>query len=320
MFPRQGGVALITAVLISAIITLMVFAMVEQQVVDARRASNMTQRYQAYMFAEWAEGWAKRILSQDAKSNSVDHKLEEWTQVVPPFEVDRGLIGGSIIDRNGCFNLNNLVKAGVAQNAELQRYKRLLLALEMDTGLADATVDWLDKDNQPTFPHGAESDYYARLEPPYAIANQTLVSSSELLAIKGYDMEIFTKLRPYVCALPKSSIVNINFSEIPVLMSMAPAVTSAVAEAIVQERDKPQQGLVSKKGFASIDDMLNGPSLNTLLTKTVKDQIKLRYGVSSNYFLLQTETSFDRSDMVVYSLLERSGTTIKTHFRAQGSY
>ncbi|MDH5183116.1 MAG: type II secretion system minor pseudopilin GspK [Gammaproteobacteria bacterium] len=322
MFPRQTGVALITVILISAIIILMVFAMTEQQVVDARRSSNMTERYQAYMFAEWAEGWAKRILLED--TNTTDHKQEDWTTVIPPFEVDGGFISGSITDRSGCFNLNNLVDAaGNPQPVDIERYKRLLAALELDSGLADATVDWLDKDSNLTFPHGAESDHYARLEPPYAIANQPFVSSSELLAVKGYDAEIFSKLGPYVCALPVSnSKINVNFAEIPVLMSMAPAISQAVAEAIVQERDKPQQGLVTKDGFASVDDMLNGPSLNSLLPATVKTDIKTRYGVVSSYFLLQTDTSFSRSDMVVYSLFERNSGSkkITTHFRAQGSY
>lgn len=324
MFPRQTGVALITAVLISAIITLMVFAMVEQQLVDARRASNVTQRYQAYMFAEWAEGWAKRILLEDAKNGALDHKREDWTTVIPPFEVDGGLISGSIVDRNGCFNLNNLVDAGVGQADDVERYKRLLLALDLDVGLADATVDWLDKDSQLSFPHGAESDYYARLEPPYAIANQELLSSSELMAIKGYNSEVMAQLIPHICALPKrvKSKVNVNFATAPVLMSMAPGLTEAIAEEIIEARDKPQQGLTTKNGFAKMQDMFDVPGLKNLLNAQsgLQAKIETAYGLSSNYFLLQTEASFDRSDMIVYSLLERGSNTIKTHFRAQGSY
>lgn len=322
MLYQQRGVALITVILISAIIILMVFAMTEQQVVDGRRASNISERYQAYMFAEWAEGWAKRILLEDGKNGALDHQLEEWTQVVPPFEVDGGFISGSITERNGCFNLNNLVDAGVGQAEDIVRYKRLLSALELDTGLADSVVDWLDADSQLTFPHGAESDYYARLEPPYAIANQGFVSSSELLAVKGYDTEIMDKLGPHVCALPVRSKINVNFASMEVLMSMATGIDRAMAEAIILERDKPQQGLVSNKGFANMQELYDVPGLKNLLTSQAGLQAKIEqgYGLASNYFLLQTGASFSRSDMVVYSLLERSSTTIKTLFRAQGSY
>jgi len=322
MYRQQTGVALITVILISAIIILMVFAMTEQQVVDGRRASNMSERYQAYMFSEWAEGWAKRIILEDAKNGSIDHKLEEWTQVVPPFEVDGGFISGSIVERNGCFNLNNLVDAGVAQPEDIARYKRLLAALELDTGLADVTVDWLDTDSQLSFPNGAESDYYARLEPPYAIANQLLVSSSELLAVKGYDMETMNKLRAHVCALPKRSKINVNFASIEVLMSMASGIDRAMAEVIIQGRDQPQNGLVTKKGFTNMQEMYDLPAMKSLLSSQAGLQAKIEqgYGLASDYFLLQTGASFSRSDMIVYSLLERSSTTIKTLYRAQGSY
>ena len=324
MRAQQGGVALITVILISAVIILMVFAMTEQQVVDARRSSNMNERYQAYLFAEWAEGWAKRVLLEDAKSGSVDNQQEDWTTVIPPFEVDGGFISGRIIERNGCFNLNTLVDAaGVAQPDDIDRYKRLLLALGLEIGLADSAVDWLDKDSQPSFPHGAESDYYARLEPAYAIANQAFVSSSELRAVKGYDAEVMEKLAPYVCALPANdSKINVNFAEAPVLMSMAAGVTQTLADDIIEARDQRQQGVVTKSGFASMQELYDVPGMKALLAAQsgLQTQLDAAYSVSSNYFLLQTDTSFSRADMVVYSLLERGSNTITTHFRAQGSY
>ena len=324
MRAQQGGVALITVILISAVIILMVFAMTEQQVVDARRSSNMNERYQAYLFAEWAEGWAKRVLLEDAKSGSVDNQQEDWTTVIPPFEVDGGFISGRIIERNGCFNLNTLVDAaGVAQPEDIDRYKRLLLALGLEIGLADAAVDWLDKDSQPSFPHGAESDYYARLDPAYAIANQAFVSSSELRAVKGYDAEVMEKLATYVCALPvHNSKINVNFAAPPVLMSMTAGVTQALAEEIIEARDQLQQGIATKSGFASMQELYDVPGMKALLAAQsgLQTQLDAAYSVSSNFFLLQTDTSFSRADMVVYSLLERGSNTITTHFRAQGSY
>ena len=324
MRAQQGGVALITVILISAVIILMVFAMTEQQVVDARRSSNMNERYQAYLFAEWAEGWAKRVLLEDAKSGSVDNQQEDWTTVIPPFEVDGGFISGRIIERNGCFNLNTLVDAtGVAQPDDIDRYKRLLLALGLEIGLADSAVDWLDKDSQPSFPHGAESDYYARLDPAYAIANQAFVSSSELRAVKGYDAEVMEKLATYVCALPvHNSKINVNFAAPPVLMSMTAGVTQALAEEIIEARDQLQQGIATKSGFASMQELYDVPGMKALLAAQsgLQTQLDAAYSVSSNYFLLQTDTSFSRADMVVYSLLERGSNTITTHFRAQGSY
>ena len=63
--------------------------------------------------------------------------------------------------------------------------QKALLALPgMTTAIADAILDWMDADRVPR-QAGAEDDYYATLNPPYAPRNGIPDSLEELLLIKG---------------------------------------------------------------------------------------------------------------------------------------
>lgn len=55
--------------------------------------------------------------------------------------------------------------------------------------LADALIDWRDKDDEIS-PRGAESSYYLQQEPAYRAKNGPLTSVEELLMIKGFDGRI----------------------------------------------------------------------------------------------------------------------------------
>lgn len=63
--------------------------------------------------------------------------------------------------------------------------RSLLMALPgMDEAVADAILDWLDEDDEAR-EFGAESAYYATLEPPYAAKNGPLDTVEELLRVRG---------------------------------------------------------------------------------------------------------------------------------------
>src|SRR5207247_6935404 len=108
----------------------------------------------------------------------------EWAKPQTlPFE-DYGEIHGNIEDLQGRFNLNNLVSAnGVIDQSMLIQFTNLLTALQMDTRWAGIIADWIDRDNAPNFPDGAEDSVYSLLTPQYFTANRPLLSTSELLQV-----------------------------------------------------------------------------------------------------------------------------------------
>ncbi len=59
----------------------------------------------------------------------------------------------------------------------------------MTLDLADSILDWLDEDDD-TREYGAESDYYATLQPPYKPPNGPMESIEQLLLVKGMTPQI----------------------------------------------------------------------------------------------------------------------------------
>jgi general secretion pathway protein K len=303
---RQRGVALITAMLVVALATTAAVAMVSRQQYDIRRTGNLLQAEQAYLYVLGVDDWAAQILRRDREDNNVDHTGEEWATILPPIPVDGGSVAGLIEERQGCFNLNDLVDKGVADAAAVERFRRLLTALSLDTELATVTVDWLDEDIQPAFPGGAEDDSYTQKESPYRTANAPFVSTSELRLLQGVDKEVYGTLAPHVCALPSRVPINVNTATAPVLMSLAQGISEADAEALIEGR--------GEEGYAASSDFLQS---NALSGREIADGL---IGVQSDYFVVTSQVTFGRISVSYQSMMQRIATgETRILRRAQGS-
>jgi len=311
---RQRGVALITAMLVVALATTAAVAMVSRQQYDIRRTGNLLQAEQAYLYVLGVDDWAAQILRRDREDNAVDHAGEEWATILPPIPIDGGAVGGAIEDRQGCFNLNDLVNGGVADNAALERFRRLLGALALDTELATVAADWLDQDIEPTFPGGAEDDSYLQGERPYRTANAPFISVSELRLLKGMNAIVdaaekktaYDILVPHVCALPTRVPINVNTATAPVLMSLAEGMSEADAEALIEGR--------GDEGYGKIDDFLQADAL------AGRDIPAGLVGVQSDYFVVTSQVTFGRMSVSYQSMMQRSATgETRILMRAQGT-
>ena len=109
---QQSGLALLTAIIVVALVTLATVRLAETQQVNIRRTSNLLNQDQARLTIQGAEGWAKGVLARDAKKNNTDSLADEWATQLPPIEVAGGTIQGEVQDLQGRFNLNNLIKSG----------------------------------------------------------------------------------------------------------------------------------------------------------------------------------------------------------------
>lgn len=305
---RQLGVALLTALLVTAIAALTATAMAARQHLDIRRTLNVVQFDQAYLFALGVESWAKEILARDRRDNNVDHPAEVWATILPPIDVEGALVSGWIEDLQGRFNLNNLVDAAGAPVAEqTERFRRLLRVLGHDQGLADAIIDWIDPDAEVRFPDGAEDPTYLEMEPPYRPANSPMVHPSELLLVSGITPEIFATLLPHICTLPEQSTVNVNTATIPVLMSLIEDLSESQAEQLVADR--------GSEGYRTVEDFLAHSALMQGLTGVTG------IAVSSTYFMANSNVRYERNEINLHSLLRR-GADGRTNvlMRSQGTF
>jgi general secretion pathway protein K len=271
----QRGVAVLTAMLVVAIGTIIAVNLMWQATLDLRRTESALAADQGMLFMQGAEAWAADILRQDqVDSPSSDNLSEPWATQLPPLPVDGGTIVGKLEDLQGRFNLNNLIKPDGTDNPlAVAQFTRLLELLQIDPSLAGAVSDWLDPDSNLRFPNGGEDVTYAGADPPYRAANSMITSPSELMAVSGFTREIYGKLAPYVTALPIGTKLNVNTASAVVLASLSDNLDIAAAEGLVQQRndgpfvdiDKTFEGLVDPRVLREID----GVSQHFLLTATV---------------------------------------------------
>ena len=230
--PAQRGVALITALLVIALVTAAAVAMASRQQLDIRRTANMLQRDQAYVYAMGAEIMARAVLAKDDPQK--DHKEEDWGKSGATIPFEGGLLTGTLEDIQGRFNLNNVVKNGVASPPDVERLKRLLQILKGKSpsdpdkevwknaeppDLANAVLDWIDADSNVSS-SGAEDSDYLQTERPYRAANAPMASTSELLLVRGFTAGIYREVAPYVTALPEYTKINVNTAKLEVLRSL----------------------------------------------------------------------------------------------------
>jgi general secretion pathway protein K len=271
----QRGVAILTAMLVVAIGTIIAVNLMWNATLDLRRTDAALAADQGLLYMQGAEAWAADILRQDlVDSPNSDNLSEPWATELPPLPVDGGTIVGKLEDLQGRFNLNNLIKPDGSQNDLARRqFERLLSLLDLDPGLAGAVVDWLDADTEVRFPTGGEDSTYASADPPYRTANSMITSPSELMAVAGFDKEKYQRLAPYVTALPIGTKLNVNTASAVLLASLSDDIDLATAQSLVEQRnnaefpdiDKTFEGLVEPAVLKTID----GVSEHFLLTATV---------------------------------------------------
>jgi general secretion pathway protein K len=291
---RQRGVALITAVLIVALATILATQIGFDSALEQRRSSTTLLLDQAFLVGLGAEAWAASYLKDDRENSEQDHLGERWATPIPPIPIEGGTIEGFIEDMQGRFNLNELVTAEGAVSPEgLREFQNLLAALELESKWAGILADWLDSDTQPSFPDGAEDDLYTSQAPPYRAANGPITSVSELLALPGFDLERYRRLRPYVSALPIGTRINLCTAPGAVIDALSDGTKefSVDPESLARQREE--------RCFPTSED------LRAAFGDDAFNRIAGRVEEKSSFFRLTALVSIGTTQMSLYSLLQR---------------
>jgi general secretion pathway protein K len=238
MSARQHGVAIVLAMGVVALAAMAATALMITQSTWSRESELTADHVQAQALIQTGVDWSRAVLGNDARSNSVDHLGEPWALRLPPMPVENGELAGYIEDQQGRFNLNNLVKGGRVNLAQLANFQRLLSVLGLPTALAGALVDWIDADSEPQPQGGAEDETYLAMQPPYLAANRPLIDVAELALVRGFDDAVRARLRPFVTALPRFTAVNANTASPEVLAAVVEGLGLDGARAVVAQRER----------------------------------------------------------------------------------
>lgn len=290
----QRGMAVITAILVVALVASAASFMAWQQQLWVRQVENLNEQAQSRVVVLAALQWARSILAQDARDNTVDHLDESWAQALAPLPVEGGELTGGLVDQQGLFNLNSLVREGKTSASDLAVFRKLLELLQLPPELAAAVTDWIDPDIEVSYPGGAEDSDYLGLEPPYRTANRALTTVDGLARVKGFEPEVVERLRPFVTVLPQPTPVNVNTAPAEVLAASIAELPLDQAQALVRSR--------SAQHFKDMTDF------RARLPKDLKQVNDALLSVSSRYFLVSGHARFGRAKVGVKALLEREAT------------
>lgn len=252
MVKRQRGMALITMLLIFAVVAVLVNGMTAEGFSATRRTGALLHDSQAFAYVQGGELLARQILFLDWQDDSTsgefaDALSEEWALARAPYQPDEGEIFLRITDAQEKFNINNLINAaGQMVDEQLAVLQRLLASLSIAPEVALAIVDWIDADQVPRG-YNTEDQGYLAGDSGYRTADRPLQDIAELRAVTGVTAEVFNLLQPYVTALPVATAVNINTASASLLSAAMPGVDGSQ---VVLARS------VLDGGFKSLDAFL----------------------------------------------------------------
>ncbi len=317
---RQRGVALLVAILLVALGTIIAATMAYNNAMTARRAAATFEFDQAVLAAEGAEAFAAYGLQQQFKQNQQQNPAytypgQGWGQAMGPTQVTPGvMLEGSLQDLQGRFNVNDLVGTdGETPNTvAIKAFQQLLQLLGMDPKWADYIVDWIDKDTNPMFPDGAEDSVYMEMNPPYRTPNLPISSTSELLALPGFTRADFDRLSPYIVALPPGVLTPINTcSASPYVLDALIGHVQFSADPKQFEKDRQDSGTcfpTPAQVIQAAGDVQAQNGNPTPGTPGTTQTLATLLGGKSSWFRLTTFVTLGNAEFSVYTLLYQDPT------------
>jgi type II secretory pathway component PulK len=212
--PRKRKAVILLAVLVVVVLlTLAAYQYSELVTAEYRAADSYARSSQARAFAASGVHYVAAIVGNSTNftnllnGNSSDNPTVFQGVIVAPSDQPRFQGRFSIVsplgpddsasstksfrygltDEGGKINVNALMNVG--NGAKLPSI--LMNVPNMTQEIANCIVDWIDSNDDPTLPGGAENDYYSGLSPPYRCKNGPLDSPEEMLLIKGITPPLF---------------------------------------------------------------------------------------------------------------------------------
>lgn len=291
---RQAGVALITVLLVVALVSVVCTGLVLRQQLAIRSTGNQLLVRQAHYYAEGGELLAKAILLRDLREGDprmpVDHLGEAWAHPRLSFPLDEGgELTLRITDLSGRFNLNSLAAEGEQGELAMLRFRRLLRLLGIEPAIAERLRDWLDTDQELSGSQGAEDAQYLLLQPAYRTSPGRIESVSELRLLLGMGEADYRRLVPFVSALPAEVGLNVNTASAQVLAALADGVSPRSVEGVIAAR--------SRTGFRDVDSFIQQFGNGGVSAQGLQ--------VGSAYFQVTSEVHLGERRQVLVSVLQR---------------
>ncbi|WP_332860614.1 type II secretion system minor pseudopilin GspK [Janthinobacterium svalbardensis] len=300
---RQRGVAVITALLLTALAITVVASLFWQQQVQVRSMENQRLRLQTQWAMRGMVDFARFWLRQDNPTQTAadgvwatpieEARLDDYVdrEKVDTEKFD-ATVSGRALDAQARFNITNLVAAtGGINPKQVLAYQRLLANLRLDSGLAQATADAVlrAKPKLRAMDSGSDGKTPAARPPSDGSSEPVAFTQVEdLLAVPGYTPQMIEQLRDFVIILPELTPVNVNTAPAEVLAAVT---MMSLSEASALTLSNPRKKFVDLANFKN--------NINAALIEGVELDVK------SSYFLTVIRVRLDRAALDAVALVNR---------------
>jgi general secretion pathway protein K len=324
---QQRGVALIIALILVALATVLATKLSFDGFLEQRRTVAVLAAEQALHFGMGAEALAADVLIQDLQgSASLTTLAAPWAQATQPLPITPdsnpegepiGSMQGALEDMQGRFNLNSLARLGPDGKTEdplpLEQFQRLLVSVGVEPKWAGLARDWIDQDEDVGNPDGAEDAVYTSQTPPYRASNWPMMSPSELMNLPGFGAERYRKIAPYVTALPgANTTINLCTAPALVLESLVSGLNGEWSGSPAVLVNARKAGCFPDKAtFTNVATSFAGPKAMAGIGNPIDTK--------SSYFMLTTRVVLGTTEFTLYSLLYRGSTKVTPLLRAFGT-
>lgn len=269
MTAKQRGMAIISALLIAAVVAVIAAGLLTRQRVFTRSLEAEQLRIQGQWLLLGALEDSRQRLWEARQKDVLTRLDQPWARA------QKGLFEGRLEDEQGKFNLRNLVNRGRPDAEQVQNFERLCGLIGVDGALSrrisQRVIASYDQTDQPA--------KYPMLR-----------NLDDLSSVEGLDPLLLQRMQGFISVLPGVTWVNGNTARAEVLSAVVPGLSLSQAQALVAERD-------GGRWFINRGDFVNRLHLPQVAVESVL------VGITSEWFRLQGQTRREQRRVTLDALL-----------------
>lgn len=315
--PRQQGAALLSAMLVVALVATLASAALWQQWRQVEIESAERGRSQTQWMMTGALDWTRLILREDAVSGSgqADHLGEPWALPVQESKLSSFLsqdqqwqegdaqvyLSGQITDAQSRMNVMNLIEDGRVSPEALARFAKLFQRLD----LPQAQLSFLATGLQQVLARSSLTTGRNGTNPGDAPNAPLMPQQTSQLVWLGLSPETLAVLTPYITLLPTRTPVNLNTAPAAVLEAMVSGLDAAGARQWVNLRERGRWATLDAARLAL------GPE-----GKGIDSQL---HSVSSQFFEVRGRMRIDQVVQEELALVQRDSGQVRMLWRVRSA-
>jgi general secretion pathway protein K len=322
--PGERGAALLAVLLLVAVMGALATGALERLRLSTALAVNNAALDQARAFAVGVESLltltADDLIAASPERTTLAGGWNGQPRRIPM--PGGGLVEATIRDGGNCFNINSVVEGGLPtaltpRPRGVEQFAGLMRLLDVPEQearrIAEAAGDWVDADEDRSR-EGAEDADYAAGGDGRRVGNTFFAEVSELRAVAGVNADIYTRLRPWLCALPVTDLSPINPNTLSpdqaLLLAMLAPGQISIERARQVIADRPAAG------WNSTDDFWALPALQQVV---VPLDVRLQPQLRTRWFALDLRVELQGAELDETALVDARIAPARVVVRRWGS-